>query len=123
MQLPRGRHSGVQAKLGVHNIDVSALAPQAKRAAIREAGQRGVVLLYMKGHIMLYVGTDGPRDYAISAISEYLTPCEGGPDTTHRIDQVRVSTLALGEDTERTAFLERIATLVVFDPPDADPPG
>lgn len=117
------RHSAVQAKLGVHGIDVSALEPEAKRAAIREAGARGVVLLYMKGHIMLYVGSDGPRDYAISAISEYLTPCEGGPDTTHRIDQVRVSTLALGEDTERTAFLERIVTLVVFDPPDVPPTG
>ena len=94
----------------------SALEPEAKRAAIRAAAERGVVVLYMKGHIMLYVGADGPRDYAISAISEYLTPCEGGPDTVHRIDQVAVSTLALGADTERTAFLERIVTLVVFEP-------
>ena len=114
--LQLARHSGVQAKLGVRNVDVSALEPEAKRAAIRAAAERGVVVLYMKGHIMLYVGADGPRDYAISAISEYLTPCEGGPDTVHRIDQVAVSTLALGADTERTAFLERIVTLVVFEP-------
>ncbi len=112
-----GRHSGVQAKLGVRNVDVSELEPEAKRAAIREAAERGVLLLYMQGHIMLYVGSEGPRDYAISAISEYLTPCPGGPDTTHRIDQVRVSTLALGEDTDRTAFIERIRTLVVFETP------
>lgn len=120
--LELARHSGVQAKLGVRNLDVSDLEPSAKRAAIREAAEGGVVVLYMKGHIMLYLGADGPRDYAISAISEYLTPCEGGPDTTHRIDQVAVSTLALGEDTERTSFLERIRTLVVFEPPQAPPP-
>lgn len=111
------RHSGVQAKLGVRNVDVSDLEPQAKRAAIRKAAEGGVVVLYMKGHIMLYVGADGPADYAISAMSEYLTPCEGGPDTTHRVDAVAVSTLALGENTGRTAFIERIQTLVVFEPP------
>ena len=114
--LQLGRHSGVQAKLGVRRVDVSAMEPEAKRAAIRTAARGGVVVLYMKGHIMLYLGADGPRDYAISAISEYLTPCEGGPDTTHRIDRVAVSTLALGQDTERTAFLERIITLVVYEP-------
>ncbi|MBV1861497.1 MAG: SH3 domain-containing protein [Nannocystaceae bacterium] len=113
------RHSGVQAKLGVRNVDVSELEPQAKRAAIREAAEGGVVVLYMKGHIMLYVGADGARDYAISAMSEYLMPCEGGPDTTHRVDAVAVSTLALGENTGRTAFIERIRTLVVFEPPTA----
>lgn len=117
------RHSGVQAKLGVRNVDVSELEPQAKRAAIRQAAERGVVVLYMKGHIMLYVGADGPRDYAISAMSEYLTPCEGGPDTTHRVDAVAVSTLALGENTGRTAFIERILTLVVFEPPEAQAAG
>lgn len=119
--LQLARHSGVQAKLGVRNEDVSELEPEAKRAAIRAAAQRGVVVLYMKGHIMLYVGSDGPHDYAISAISEFLTPCPGGADTTHRIDQVAVSTLALGEGTERTSFLERIRTLVVFEPPTPQP--
>ncbi|MEM6293183.1 MAG: NlpC/P60 family protein [Myxococcota bacterium] len=110
------RHSGVQAKLGVRNVDVSDLVPEAKRAAIRAAGERGVVLLYMKGHIMLYLGPDGARDYALSAISEYLEPCEADVATTRRIDKVAVTTLALGKDTARTSFLERIVTLVVFEP-------
>ena len=108
------RHSGVQAKLGTQSIDVEGKSDEAKRAQIREAAQRGVVLLYMKGHIMLYLGQEGDRDYAISSISEYLEPCEGGPDTVHRIDRVAVTTLELGRDTERTAFIERISRLVVF---------
>ncbi len=121
--LQLARHSGVQAELGVRNVEVSEMEPRAKRAAIRRAGEQGVVLLYMRGHIMLYLGSDGERDYAISSISEYLEPCEGGEPTTRRIDRIAVSTLALGEGTPRTSFLERIARLVIFEPPAADAPG
>ena len=114
--LQLARHSGVQAKLGVRNVDVSDLSPSRKRAAIRAAGARGVVLLYMRGHIMLYLGPEGGRDYALSAISEYLEPCGAEGATTYRIDEVAVTTLALGEGTARTSFLERIVTLVIFEP-------
>lgn len=113
------RHSGVQAKMGVRTVDVSEMSLEDKRIAIAKAAKGGVVLLYMKGHIMLYLGREGPTDYAISAISEYLEPCEGGDPTTYRIDRVAVTTLMLGEGTERTSFIERIATLVVFEPPPA----
>lgn len=114
--LQLARHSGVQAKLGVDRIDVSELDEAAKRQAIDDAAARGIVFLYMPGHIMMHLGRDGEHHYAISAISEYLEPCEGGPDTVHRLDRVEVTTLELGRDTERTAFIERITTIVVFGP-------
>ena len=110
------RHSGVQAKLGTEQIDVKGMPDAAKRKAIADAAQRGVVLLYMPGHIMMYLGRDGGRDYAVSAISEWLEPCEGGPDTVYRLDRVAVTTLELGRDTERTSYIERITTLVLFAP-------
>jgi hypothetical protein len=50
----------------------------------------------------------------VSSISEYLTPCEGGEDTVNRIDRVAVTTLELGRDTKKRAFIERISTLVVL---------
>ena len=114
MQLPR--HSGVQAKVGTHNVDVSGMSDADKRAAIDRAAETGLVLLYMPGHIMMYLGRDHERHYAVSSVSEYLTPCEGGPDTVHRLDRVAVTTLELGRGTERTAFIERITRLVVFGP-------
>jgi hypothetical protein len=52
----------------------------------------------------------------VSSVSEWLEPCDGGPDTVHRIDKVEVTTLELGRGTERTAFIERISRLVVFAP-------
>lgn len=114
------RNSGVQAKLGTRSIDLSQVDEQGKRAAIREAAKQGVVLLYMSGHIMLYLGSDRVDgrvyDYGISALSEYLEPCPGGPDTVCKLDKVAVTTLELGRDTKRHAFIERINRMAIFGP-------
>ncbi|MFV8755720.1 NlpC/P60 family protein [Nannocystaceae bacterium ST9] len=118
--LSLGRNSAVQSQLGVHTIELAGQSDQAKRAAIRAAAERGVVLLYMPGHIMLYLGhhTSGgvDHDYGLSAISDYLVPCPGGSDTVHRLDRVAVTTLELGRGSERKAYLERIERLAVFAP-------
>lgn len=114
--LEMARHSGVQAKLGTDRIDVSAMDEAHKLAELRTQAERGAVLLYMPGHIMLYLGEDRGQHYAVSAISEYLEPCPGGPDTVYRIGRVAVTTLELGRGSERTAYIERLATLVVFAP-------
>jgi hypothetical protein len=110
------RNSGVQAQLGTRSVDLSGLGEAEKREAIRAAAREGVVLLYMPGHIMLYLGQDGDHDYGISALSEYLTPCPDGPDTFHRLDKVAVTTLELGRGTQRRAFIERITKMAVFGP-------
>lgn len=111
-----GRHSSVQAQLGTQSIELTGLDETAKRERIRREAQRGVVLLYMPGHIMLYLGQDGDHDYGISSLSEFLTPCEGGPDTVNRLDRVAVTTLDVGRGTERTSFIERINRIAVFGP-------
>ena len=110
------RNSAVQAKLGTRSLDVSTLDEAHKRQTIREAAREGVVLLYMRGHIMLYLGHEGEHDYGISALSEYLVPCPGGPDTVHRLDKVALTTLELGRGSERRAFIERISRIAVFGP-------
>jgi hypothetical protein len=110
------RNSAVQAELGTRSVDLSELDEAPKRAAIRAAAQTGVVLLYMPGHIMLYLGHDAEHDYGISALSEFLVPCPGGPDTVHRLDKVAVTTLELGRGSERRAFIERITKMAVFGP-------
>jgi hypothetical protein len=112
VRLPR--NSAVQAQLGTRSVDLSELDEASKTAAIREAARTGVVLLYMPGHIMLYLGQDGAHDYGLSALSEYLTPCAGQADVVHRLDKVAVTTLSLGRGTERRAFIERITRMAVF---------
>lgn len=114
VRLPR--NSTVQAELGTRSVDLSPLDEHAKRAAIREAARDGVVLLFMPGHILLYLGEDGGQYYGISALSEYLVPCPGGSDTVYRLDKVAVTTLELGRGTERRAFIERISKMALFGP-------
>lgn len=111
-----GRHSAVQGQLGTHRVDVSTMSEADKLAALRREAERGLVLLYMPGHVMLYLGEEHGQHYAVSAISEYLVPCPGGPDTVYRIARVAVTTLELGRGSERTAYVQRLATLVVFGP-------
>ncbi|MCA9681376.1 MAG: SH3 domain-containing protein [Myxococcales bacterium] len=109
------RNSAVQAELGTRSVDLSELDEDAKRRTIREAASTGVVLLYMPGHIMLYLGEHDGHDYGISALSEYLVPCAGGPDTVYKLDRVAVTTLELGRGSERRAFIERITRMAVFE--------
>lgn len=110
-----GRHSSEQAKSGSRNQDLSELDEAAKLAAMRRGARQGVVVLYMPGHIMLYLGEHGGRPYAVSAISEYLRPCpEPKRHTVVRLDRVVVTDLELGRGTERTSFLERLTAMAVF---------
>lgn len=111
-----GRHSLAQAKAGTQVVEVEGLSEADKRQKIREAASRGVVLLYMPGHIMLYLGEDGDRQFAISSVSEYLRPCADDKDrhTTVHLDRVVVTDLEVGRGTERTAFIERLTHLTVF---------
>ncbi len=111
-----GRNSSVQAQAGADVVDISGMDDAAKLTALHDANARGVVLVYMPGHIMLYLGVYEGRDYALSAISEYLLPCPEGGHRTVRIDRVDVTDLERGRGTERTAFLQRITTLAVFGP-------
>jgi hypothetical protein len=111
-----GRHSSVQAHAGTATIDLKPMSPLEKREALRAAAAEGVALVYMPGHIMLHLGEVDGRPYALSSISEFVSPCAEG-DQVLRIDRVTVSDYELGRDTKRTSFLERISTLAVFGGP------
>ena len=111
-----GRHSLVQAKAGTKTVELKSMTTAEKQIALGEAASSGVALVYMPGHIMLHLGEVDGRPYALSAISEFVTPCADG-DQIRRLDRVTVSDYELGRDTERTAFIERITTLAVFGRP------
>jgi cell wall-associated NlpC family hydrolase len=109
-----GRHSSIQARSGNTTVNVDHLTPAEKRKAIRKAATKGVVLLYMRGHIMLYLGEVDRQPYAVSALAEYMRPCANNTEQVVRLDRVAVTDLELGEGTERTAFIERVSRLAVF---------
>jgi hypothetical protein len=110
-----GRHSSEQARSGRETILVEDQPPEKKRAIIRAAGLRGVLLLYMPGHIMLYLGEDQGRLYGLSAINEFIALCPGGEGEVE-IKKVVVSDLDVGAGTTRRSFLERMTKVAVFGP-------
>jgi hypothetical protein len=112
IRLPR--HSAAQVQVAVERVSLAGLGEPERVARLSEAGRQGIVLIYFPGHIMLYLGEDGGKPFAISALAEYLEPCPGGGHTVVKLDRVVVTDLELGRRTERTAYLERVTDLGVF---------
>lgn len=125
IELPR--HSGSQAAAGEFSLDLAHVKDEGERLRLIEAAaERGVVLLHLPGHIMLYLGRDTTgRPMAIHAFAEYLKACERtdpafpeAKETLLTVDRIQVSDLELGRGTSRTAFIQRLTKLTVFG---ADP--
>lgn len=115
LELPR--NSRFQAQAGLPTIDVAALSVDDKRQRLEQASTRGVVLAFMPGHIMLILGKDRGRFFAIHQFSGYRVPCRPGVDTKMVVSRVAVSDLHLGRGSARKSFLERLDKLIVIGRP------
>jgi hypothetical protein len=113
LDLPRNTKH--QALAGTRHLEVGGLSEAAKARTIEEEARRALVLLYMPGHIMLYLGRDGAHLYALHLFSGYLTPCGGKGETMQRVNRTVVTSLELGRGGSRRAFIQRITRLILFD--------
>ncbi len=111
-----GRNSLLQSQHGSRIIELVGLDEATRRRVIEDAGRDHVALLYMPGHVMLYLGTVDGQPYAMSALSEFAAICDDGREQVMRTDRVAVSDLEVGRGTSRTAFIERITRIVLFGP-------
>jgi hypothetical protein len=117
LELPR--NSWQQSRAGTRHVEVAELDEGQKAEAIEQAARRAIVLLYMPGHIMLYLGRDDEHLYALHQFSGYLVPCPNPPggETMMRVNRAVVTSLELGRGSSRRAFIERITQLVLLEPP------
>lgn len=113
------RNSRQQSKAALEEVEVSKLNEQAKRNTIKRYGKKGIMLLYLPGHIMLYVGSEKSKLYAFHQFSGYLVPCPKGGETMKRVNRTTVTSLELGRRSSRRAFIERITKLLIFAPQSA----
>lgn len=117
------RNSGAQSKVGVLAAQFSEQTDsQVKVVALKHKAVPGVTTLYMKGHIMLYLGSVDERAFAIHAPWGYREKCLGGengqkchPEVFHVINRVVVSDLSLGEGSWKKSLLERLLTIRLID--------
>ena len=114
LNLPR--NSGAQALAGSWSIEIEQLSAAEKSEAIQKAAQYGLLLLYLKGHIMLYLGHDGGKPYVFHLFSGYRSPCGSGKQTKMVVNRAMVTSLELGEGSKKGSLLERLVRIVGFGP-------
>ena len=76
--------------------------------------REGVVFAYMPGHIMLMLGEEDDRIFAVSAIADFSEPCDGPSDRQVQVDRVVISDMMVGDRTQKKSFIKRLRRLAVF---------
>lgn len=113
------RNSGQQAKVGVLAATFSDRDdPDVKAGALQQQAVGGITTLYMKGHIMLYLGAVDGRSFAIHAPWGYREACpqkansrECRQDTVRVMNRVVVSDLSLGQGSRKGSLIERLLSV------------
>jgi hypothetical protein len=110
IHLPRNSHDQSLAGNRVVRL-TQAMSRWDKMEHITGEAVGGSTLLYMKGHIMLFLGLYDGNPYAISSLWAY------GEKGLHQnrtcvVNRVAVTDLSLGDGTQRGSFLDRLTTLV-----------
>ena len=101
------RDSKDQARTGQNLAAFKEDEPLSRKLAALKKAPVGSVVLPMKGHIMLYLGTVNGRPYAVHSLWGYREPSEEG-DIVRVINRVEVSDLYLGEDSQKGPLLKRM---------------
>lgn len=111
------RNSSQQAKQGQF-ISLGGMSPEAKLAAIRAQGVPFASLIWLPGHIGLYIGVDGRGEpLLLHNLWGVRTVRPGGGEGRAVAGKLSISTLRPGEnrsDVRRGAFLERIRGLTLL---------
>jgi hypothetical protein len=113
------RNSSQQAQVGILVADLSDQENlDVKTAALEQHAVPGITTLYMKGHIMLYLGMVEGQPFAIHASWGYRDGCPGAissqkcrPEIFHVMNRVVVSDLSLGQGSWKRSLLERLLTV------------
>jgi len=109
IRLPR--NSSKQALVGCALDDFGTdVSPAEKENRIIEKGVGGITLLYMKGHIMIYLGSEQGKAYAVHDTWGYRIPTWRG-DIVRVIGRTAVTDLHLGERSRKGSYLDRIISV------------
>ena len=112
------RNSSQQARQGGTLIELDGMAAEEKLRTIRSRGAPFVSLLWMPGHIGLYLGTNHRGDpLMLHNIWGIRTTTPGGGEGRAVIGRLVISTLRPGEerpDVKQGSFLDRVRGLTIL---------
>jgi len=109
IKLPR--NSAAQAEAGVLLAGDSTEAADDKAAWFSRKVPGGITTICLNGHIMLFLGMDNGRPYAIHDAWAYRVKGPRGEDEVRLINRVAVTGLNLGEGSRKGSLLNRIKCL------------
>jgi hypothetical protein len=112
------RNSGDQARSGPR-LELAGLAPAAKLAAIRRQGVPWLSLLWMPGHVMLYLGAPDGEPLVLHSAWGVRTWSLWSGEGRALISRTAITTLRPGRELPQAAgsLLERVEALVFLVPP------
>ncbi|MBN1613599.1 MAG: SH3 domain-containing protein [Deltaproteobacteria bacterium] len=109
IELPR--NSLFQSRSGKPVADFKRETPLEMRLeTLKAKGIGGMTLLWMKGHIMLYLGMVDGTPYAIQAMWSYMETV-GQKEVMKVVNRIVVTNLFLGKDTRHGSYMTRLGAI------------
>jgi hypothetical protein len=110
--LPRDSKEQEKVGLKIKAFDIG-LSPHEKISVIKKDAVPGVTAMFLKGHVMLYLGMDRGEPYAIHNIWAYREN-SGINEKLMLIKRVAVTDLKLGEGSANGSLIDRENSLSVI---------
>lgn len=112
------RNSAKQARVGFALPSFGAITPdEEKERMILASALAGATILRLPGHIMLYLGMDGGKPFAIHSTWAYREK-KGFGEAKRLVNRVTVSSLDIGAQGSTGSLLHRLTTVsIVMIPP------
>lgn len=107
------RNSADQAMVGERIAEFDPDTPEFVKTRSLDQAVGGITTLYLKGHIMLYLGKVGFLPYAIHETWAYRAP-DGEQELTYKINRVAVTDLDLGKGSRSGSLLERLRSVRII---------
>lgn len=107
IDLPRDSKDQARVGSSIAAFDLHSPMPGSQKLEVIPRAVPGISVMTMKGHIMLYLGMVDQKPYAIHAVWAYREP-DGEQDRVRVINRVAVSSLDLGEGSQKGSLLKRL---------------
>jgi hypothetical protein len=107
------RNSADQAMVGKRVAKFDLDTPESLKISSLDLAVGGITTLYMKGHIMLYLGKADFLPFAIHETWAFRMR-NGDQDSSYKVNRVAVTDLDLGSGTRNGSLLDRLSSVHVI---------
>lgn len=107
------RNSADQARVGKMVAQFHPDTPESAKISSLDLAVGGITTLYMKGHIMLYLGKADFLPFAIHETWAFRMR-NGDQDASYKVNRVAVTDLDLGSGTRNGSLLDRLSSVHVI---------